>query len=370
MPHAAEPRTKAGPSAGGDRVERHASPFARFALTRALLIPAQLVFVLWLLYIAIQLPLEMTRPSGPPNLAVVLSGFGTMVANLLTGQWGVATGTLTYHGYPWFQLYAMFLPNSLQVALFALPISAALAWYLGLTVGWNRRPESDLSTRLVTLAGGLTPVFLIALLIEFAFFFAFWGTFHDIPGDGIIPSPTWFSGAYPPWITNGWVTRPTGVPVIDGLIHTDWAFEAITVSKTLMQAIVVAMVYVAIFLRHARNVVASASQEASVTAARSRGISERTLLWRHTAARVKPTFFLLFALTIPAYLAAQFVVEGVFVDPGIGYLTLTVLTAPAGDENLAGLEGMVLILAILILVWVYVVDLLAARADPRGALHR
>ncbi|MGI0067846.1 MAG: ABC transporter permease subunit, partial [Thermoplasmata archaeon] len=250
------------------------------------------------------------------------------------------------------------------------PIAAALSYYVGLAAGWSRRPEYDTPSRLVTLGTGLIPVFLIGLLVIFTLFYSFFSTFHDIPGDGIIPSPSWFMLEYPSWITNGWITHPTGLPMIDGIIHTDWPFEAITLAKTLMQGIIVAIVYVAVFLRHARNVVASASQEASVTAARSRGISERVLLWRHTAARVRPTFLILFALTIPAYLATQFVVESVFTDPGIGYLTLTVMTAPLGSENLAGLEGMMLLLAILIVVWAFVVDLLAIKSDPRGVTAR
>ena len=348
------------------------SPFSRFALTRGLLIPAQLVFVLLVAYLSIQVPSDLTRYGSPPlTVTTFLTGFWGMVANIFTGHWGIASGTLTYDGYSWFQLYRDFLPNSLQIALFALPIAAALAYVIGLSSGWTKRPEYDTPSRITTLGLGLVPAFLIGLLVEFALFFVFYHVFHDIPGDGIIPSPSWYpDGIFPPWITGGWITHPTGLPMIDGIIHEDWPFEAITLAKTLMQAIVVALVYVAIFMRHARNVVASTSQEASITAARSRGISEHTLLWRHTAAQVRPTFLLLFALTVPAYLATQFVVESVFVDPGVGYLTLTVLTAPKGSENLAGIEGMVFVLAVVVLVWTLAVDLLAARSDPRGVTSR
>ncbi len=348
------------------------SSFSQFALTRGLLIPAQLLLVLLIAYLSIQVPSDLTRFGAPPlTILSFFTGFWGMVANIFTGHWGIASGTLTYDGHSWFQLYKDFLPNSLQIALFALPIAAALAYGIGLASGWTKRPEYDTPSRITTLGFGLVPAFIIALLIEFALFFAFYHAFHDIPGDGIIPSPSWYpNGIFPSWVTDGWVTHPTGLPMIDGIVHEDWPFEAITLAKTLMQAIVVAIVYVAIFMRHARNVVASASQEASITAARSRGISEHTLLWRHTAAQVRPTFLLLFALTIPAYLATQFVVESVFVDPGVGYLTLTVLTAPKGNENLAGIEGMVFVLAIVVLVWAFVVDLFAAKSDPRGVVAR
>ncbi len=351
------PPVEAGTAPRGD------ATFARYALMKLALIPVQLVFVLWLLYLAIEVPPQIATLTP----ASFLTGFGAMVTNIFTGNWGPSN---TVFGLPWFTLYVDFLPTSLQVALFALPISAVLAYYLGLAVGWRRRPAADVPTRLTTLTVGIVPVFVMGFLVESAFFFLFVHAFNDIPGDGLIPSPAWFltyGGGFPSWVFDGWITKPTGLPLIDGLIHHAWTFEAITLTKTLMQGIAVAIVYVAVFVRHARSIVASASQELHLQAARSRGIPEHRLLWTHTARRVAPSFLLLFALTIPAYLATQFVVEATFGDPGIGYLTLSTL---ANGNSLPALEGMIFLLAALVLVSVYVVDLYATRLDPRGAVAR
>ena len=336
------------------------SPFVHYALMRLALIPVQLVFILWILYLAIVVPPQLSRLTG----VTFFTGFGTMVANIFTGNWGLSN---TVFQLPWFTLYVDFLPTSLQIALFALPISAVIAYSLALGVGWSRRPAADVPVRLTTLALGLIPVFIVAMLVESALFFLYVHAFHSIPGNGIIPDPSWWGGLPPPWIIDGWITRPTGFPIIDGLVHGDWAFEEITIVKTLIQGIAVAVVYVAIFLRHGRSIVAAASREPHVTAARSRGIPERTLLWRHTARRVIPSFLVLFALTIPAYLVTQFVVESLFQDPGVGRLTITLLTS---GGSLTALEGMIFVLAGFVLVAAYLTDLFAARADPRGALAR
>lgn len=372
-PAAALPPT---PRPSGPRPPASGSPFRRYALMRVALLPAQFLLVLWLIYLAIGLPAYALPANGTSvtiTVSVFFHGFAQMVANIFTGQWGSPPQDISYGVYSWFQLYVDFLPNSIQIALFALPIAAVLAYYLGLTVGWTRNKAVDASARFTTLVGGLLPAFIVGLLVEYALFAVFFNTFHDIPGDGIIPSPSWFlnppNTGFPPWIIHGWVTRPTGFPIVDGIIHQDWEFEAITISKTLMQGIVVALVYVAVFLRHARASVAAARDELHVTQARARGVSESSLLWRHTARRVQPTFLLLFALTIPAYLATQFVVEAVFQDPGIGYLTLTALTA-GGLQSFVALEGIMFTLAAFVLVSVCVVDLFAARIDPRGAVAR
>ena len=346
------------------------SPLLQFLGMRLALIPIQLVFVLFLLYIAIDLPtLLATNPH--LTLSGYFRGFSQMVVNIFTGNWGMGPSP---YDIPYSQLYADFLPNSVELALFALPIAAAIAYPLSLVLGWTRRPSVDVPARLVTLTGALLPVFVVGTLVIYALFFAFFNTFGDIDLSGLIPTLQWFLdpknyGYIPAWVVFGQITRPTGFPLIDGIIHHAWSFEVITLTKTLMQASVIAIAYVAIFLRHARTLVASASQELHVTAARARGIPERTLLWRHTARKVLPTLLIVFAITIPGYLATQFVVEGLFNDPGIGFLTLVALTQ-GGYQSLPALEGLIFVLAAFVLVAVLIVDLVANRLDPRGASTR
>jgi ABC-type dipeptide/oligopeptide/nickel transport system permease component len=360
-------------SRSSEAARRLDSRVLRFVAMRLALLPIQLVFILFLLYAAIQLPTVLVAN---PHLALVgyLQGFEQMVINIVTGNWGSPPpGSFYARIYPnvsWFQLYADFLPNSIELALFSLPIAALVAYPLSLLLGWSRRSVVDVPARMITLFGVLLPSFVIGTILVFVLFFPFFAIFHDINFAGLIPTDTWFDqyyGTIPSWVLYGQVTRPTGFPLVDGAIHQAWAFESITLTKTLIQASIVAIAYVAFFLRHARTLVASASQEFHVLAARSRGVSERTLLWRHTARRVMPTLWLVFALTIPAYLVTQFVVEGLFLDPGVGILTLSALTSGA---NLAVVEGLIFLLAAFVLVSVFVVDLIANHLDPRGATTR
>ena len=129
----------------------------------------------------------------------------------------------------------------------------------------------------------------------------------------------------------------------------------------------VAVAYVAIFFRHARAVVRTAREEPYIIGARSRGVSERTLLWRHAARRVTPSFLLIFALTLPEYLGVQFAVEAAFADQsGFGFLIFSDLTRGV----LSDLGPLIFVLAVFVLVWTYAIDLLAVRLDPRGVVNR
>jgi len=332
---------------------------------RLALIPGQLLFVLVILYVAIQEPSNIATNQ---NVGVVgfFNGFVQMVANDFTGHWGVSTFD-QYPGVPISQLYGYLLPSSVELAVFALGISAAIAYPVALWIGWSRRPGVDLAARVASLFGTLLPVFIVGLLVITALFFWFLDQFNDLPVGGVIPGSTWWFSSYqgyPSWVIYQSITQPTGFPLVDGVVHQAWSFEEITLIKTLIQAFVIALVYVTIFLRHARSVVRAASQEAHLTAARSRGIAEGTLLWKHTARRVTPTFLIVFALTLPVYLGTQFVVEATFLDPGMGFLALSSLT-DQGSGGIAPLQAMMFLLSLIIIVWLFAVDVLARRMDPR-----
>lgn len=88
--------------------------------------------------------------------------------------------------------------------------------------------------------------------------------------------------------------------------------------KTLLQAGIIALVYVGIFLRFARHAVVERAQSMPILAARARGVPERTLLWRHAGREVIPVYFLIFGITLPMYIGTQAVVEALFSDVGLG----------------------------------------------------
>lgn len=365
------PRPEGRPSSEGSRL----SPYARYALQRILLFPAQLLLVLLILYLVLYVPgaLSLGQYSGPYGF---WDGFAQLVVNDFSGHWG---SSALFGGIPTAQLYTWAIPQSVELAVFALGFAAALAYPVSLLAGWGRRPSVDQSVRFTSLFGTFLPVMIVGGLVISALFYGFVHTYNDIP-IGILPNGFWWLDqgylTSPPWILYiSAFTQPTGFPLIDGALHGAWSFELIVLLKTLIQAGIIAIVYVSIFLRHSFGIVRDTSQELHVTAARSRGVSERTLLWRHTGRRVRPTFLLLFALTLPAYLGTQFVVEAAFLDYGLGTLVLRTLTGQLPQRQtllpiLQSWQVMMFLLAIAVLLWLLAVDLVARRLDPRPVSGR
>ncbi len=355
------------PSALAARRAPRLSPFARFVVRRALVVPAQFLFVLVLLYLVIAYPENLFEHSqlGFGNFFVT---FYQWAGNLLVGNWGIAQEG-SYPHVTWLQLYLYCLPNSVELGAIALGLAAAIAYPISLVSGWSRRPGVDLPGRFGSLVLAYVPPLVFGTLILSAIFFDFYRTFHDLPDNGLLPSPTWIQNTYhtiPTWVINDEFTRPTGLPVLDGALHHAWLFAEIALIKTLIQALVISLVFVAVFLRPARAVVVQASQERHIVGARARGVPERVLLWKHTAARVRPTMLMTFALAIPTFLAIQFTVEVLFADAGIGSLVFLILTG-SGLGGLEPVEVLLMLVAVFVLVTLFLVDVVAFWVDPRGA---
>lgn len=371
-------------------------PFGRYILMRSLLVPFQAIGIIAILYVFGTVLPAVYRNSNPCALDAtqlcnagsvgwswavpwdaaqgLLWGLGLFLYNLFTGHWGYAQfGALTQ---PATTFLVWWGPDSIQIALFALPISAALAWAIGLYGGARRDGAVDVSARVLSAVGLLVPTFLLVLLFLGTFYNPFLQTFGDSPY-GILPSTTWWGthGGYPNWIGLGTNTLPTGLPLLDGALHGDWAFEGVVFMKTLWQAAAIAVVYTAIFLRYARNVVAEAFQEPHLTAARARGVDEGTLLWHHTGRRVLPLMLLVFGATLPAYIGTQAVVEALANDTGLGTLLLGELThvqmTGFGVSQSAHLQVgnlyqvTVFLLVLLILIGNVFADVVARYLDPR-----
>ncbi|MCI4362825.1 MAG: PQQ-binding-like beta-propeller repeat protein [Thermoplasmata archaeon] len=356
------------------------SRFGRYVLMRASLMPVQLLALLALLFaFGSFLPSvaakAFTGVGSWKLLQDFFEGFLAFAWSMVSGDWGYAAyGHLSE---PVTTYIAWWLPYTLELMAFALVISAALGYAAGLRAGWKPDGPFDVGTRLASLLGLLVPSFLVILLVLGGTYSYFVHAVGDTPY-GITPNLAWYDthGGLPPnWVGIGGNTLPTGFPLVDAALHTDGSFFAVVLAKTLFQATLIAIVYVAIFLRYARHSAAEHARALSVVAARSRGVPEGRLLWYHTGRRALPEFVLLFAITLPVYIGTQAVAEALFSDPGVGNVLLTEMTQVAssgfgithGQGFVAGnlYQVTILFLFLVVLGGNLLADIIARYLDPR-----
>lgn len=370
------------------------SAFGRFVVERLLLLPAQLVALLMVLYIfGTFLPaLAHANISGclvnssgncaacdPSALGCQLKVFGYgfygFAKAIFTGDWGLASiGNLRL---PAVDFVAWWLPYSLELAAVALALSVIIGFPLGLSAGWRPDGPLDRGLRGTSLTLLLLPTFLVVLFVLLLVYGGWSSVFGDSPY-GLVPSPAWYlahGGFRHGWISVTGQTTPTGFPLLDALDHGDWSFFAVAFAKTFLQALTIALIYVAIFFRYARSAVADAARSESVRAARARGVPEEALRWRHTGRRVLPIYLLTFGMTLPAYIGTQAIVEALFQDtPGFGTILFAEMTQVGrtgfGFGHLGAVsygnlyQVTIFLLALLLLVGNLCADVLARYLDP------
>jgi peptide/nickel transport system permease protein len=306
------------------------------------------------------------------SLTAFGEGFETFLVRMFTGDWGFASfGNLVE---PAWQYLVWWLPYSIELAALALVITIAIAYPLGLLSGMRRDSPVDVGTQIGSGVVLLVPTFFVLLLVYEGLYQPFFTAFGDTPY-GILPNIVWFGahGGYPPWIGQAGSTTPSGFPIFDALWHGDWAVAEIVLVKTTLQAALIALTYVQIYLRFFRQAVRRVLDATWVVAARARGLSERQVVWHHAGRRALPLFLLVFASTVPAFLGTQMIVEVLANDPGLGPILLSELADTiqsgfgfTGSVTSGNFWQVLLFLTVfLVLITRFGADVLARYLDPR-----
>lgn len=131
----------------------------------------------------------------------------------------------------------------------------------------------------------------------------------------------------------------------------------------LLPSIVLALGSIVLYYRLLRNDLISTLQEDFITMARSKGLSDRRILFRHALRPSSVSMLASAGINIAGLLAGAFVVEYILQLPGLGYLLITSID----QDNFITVQGIVLVVAVAIIVINFIVDFLFSVVDPRIA---
>jgi peptide/nickel transport system permease protein len=118
---------------------------------------------------------------------------------------------------------------------------------------------------------------------------------------------------------------------------------------------------IAVYYRLFRSDLISTLQEDFITMARSKGLSNRWIMWRHA---FRPSSFSLLAaagVNIGALIAGTFIVEYLFALPGLGYS----LVVAVNQRDYLVVQGITLVVAIAYVVLQFIIDFIFTVVDPR-----
>ncbi|WP_331767705.1 ABC transporter permease [Embleya sp. NBC_00896] len=357
-PPSAAPSPGAAPGPGAP-ASRRSHPFARFVLIR---LSVGLLLCLGITMLAFALthavpgdPVAANlgqRALGDPAAVAAFkeknglndslpSQYFTYLGNLLNGDLGTSQQT---HRPVWDDL-DQYVPASVELALVAIVLALALGVTMGVVAAVTRDRWPDQIIRVISLAGVSVPVFWLALVVFYVFFYQL-GWF---PAGGRLPP-----GAEPPGDI-------TGLYTVDALLGGDFATFNDAASRLVLPASVLAAFNVGVLTRFTRAAVLEALGNDYVRAARAKGLPETTVIRRHVLRPALTSILTVAGLTFGGMLAGTVLVESVFSWPGLGQYAYR----SALNLDLPSIMGVCLVVAVVYVVINLLVDLLYGVIDPR-----
>jgi peptide/nickel transport system permease protein len=250
--------------------------------------------------------------------------YAQWIGGLLQGH----TANSISYDTPTAELIAERLKVTLPLALIAMALTVALALALGLYAASHHNRLGDVGVMAASQVGIAIPNFWFAILLILLF------AVHL----------QWVSaGGFPGW------TEDDGGGLWAGL------------QALILPSIALALVQAAILARVTRSAVVEVMREDFVRTARAKGLSRRQALWRHVLRNAMIPVLTVAGLQFANLITGTIVVENVFVLPGIGRLVFQAIA----NRDLIVVRDVVMLLAAVVVVVNFVVDVLYAVVDPR-----
>jgi peptide/nickel transport system permease protein len=131
----------------------------------------------------------------------------------------------------------------------------------------------------------------------------------------------------------------------------------------LLPSIVLALGSIVVYFRLLRNDLISTLQEDFITMARSKGLSDRRVMWRHALRPSSISMLASAGVTISSLIAGTFVVEFLLQMPGLGFQLINAVR----QNDYTVVQGITLVVAVAIVLINFVFDFIFTIVDPRIA---
>ena len=332
----------------------------RYLLARLALAPVMLWLIASLVFLLLRVapgdPIDALLGTRAPEAAraalrsqlgldrSLLEQYGQFLGQLLRGELGQS---LTNQE-PVRAIIGASLPASLELGVVALLVAAAV----GLVVGLSgiARPEGklDLGGRLYGIGTYALPPFWAAMVVQLVF--AVW--LGWLPVGGRLP-PT----VLPP-DTSGFYLW---AGLQQGLGEGDWQLLAGTVRHLVLPAGTLALLLSGIFANALRLNLRRVLDSDYVEAARSRGLSERRVVLRHALPNALLPVLTITGITVASLIGGALLIEVTYSWPGIAFR----LQQAISQRDYPLVQGIVVVVAALVVMVSVAVDLLVAWLDPR-----
>lgn len=265
------------------------------------------------------------------------------LGNLLHGDFG----TTLSDNRPVTEILLQYGTATLELAIYALIVAFLVGIPLGMLAAYRRDRLPDAFMRFFAILCYATPVFFAGLLLKLIF--SVWLGWLPVAGR-----------------TNYLVDleglrAPSGIYLLDALRAGNLTIALDVLQHAVLPAIALGLLIGGIFLRLVRTNVIGTLGSDFVEAGRSRGVSEYRLVTKHAYKPALIPIVTVMGLQIALMMGGAILTETTFGWKGLGFMLAEYLTA----RDFVAVQGIVMLMAVIVAVTNFIVDIIAALIDPR-----
>jgi len=339
---------------------RSGGGFGRYVLWRALLvIPTVFILVTMVFVLMRTIGDPITASIGgklpPEEIAQRIHNAGydrpvivqyfEYLGQIFTGNFGT---TISDHR-PVTEVLLTFGSATLELAFFTLIVAFVVGIPLGMLAAYYRDRGPDAVLRVFAIFTYATPVFFSGLLMKLVF--GVWLGWLPTTGRASIATELQIQ----------MMPHPSGFYLIDAIRLGSAEAISDVLMHAILPALTLGLMTAGVFLRLVRtNMIGTLGQE-YVDSGRSRGVSEFRLVTRHAYRPALIPIITVIGMQIALLLAGAVLTETTFEWKGLGFQLAHYLSA----RDFIAVQGIVALLAVIVALSNFIVDILAALIDPR-----
>jgi peptide/nickel transport system permease protein len=267
----------------------------------------------------------------------------------LTGIFTGDFGTTISDNRPVVEVLTTYGTATLELAFYAICVALLLGVPFGMVSGYFRDRLPDAVLRILAILAYATPVFFAGLILKLVF--SVWLGWFPVAGrvstDGEIAMQ--LAGA------------DSGFMLVDAFATGDPAVVLDVLSHAVLPALALGLLTAGVFLRLVRTNMISTLGTGYVDAARSRGVKESRLVRKHAWRPALIPIITVAGMQVAMLLVGAVLTETTFEWRGLGFQLAEYLQA----RDFVAVQGIVVLMAVVVAVTNFLVDIIAALVDPR-----
>ncbi len=278
----------------------------------------------------------------------VINQYWYWLKGILEGDWGWSKIAVA----PVNEAILARLPVTMELTLLSMAIGVPIGITLGTKTALRKDKAFDHIIRVISLIGVSIPVFWLALILQYVFYYEL----DLLPAAGLYSVVKW-----------SFTTIPdiTGFLIIDSLLVGNLRLFGDHVLHMVMPAVTLSFGTIAVLIRIQRNSMLEVLNLDYIKTARAKGLPENVVINKHARRNALIPTTTVVGLSFGGSLGGAVLTESIFALPGLGRWSASSIT----HFDTTSILGFVLFIAVVYSLVNLAVDIMYAYLDPRVKLE-